>query len=96
MGMSLCVVGLRDENSSLHKKMVRVLDALRDLGESENLPVALVKYFGRTYDDDDLPDLALEVELKSTEWGDEDRAGLEILVSEIPEGVKKIRFYNSW
>jgi hypothetical protein len=90
MGMSTHVVFLRDGNDEEHQKKVKVLKACIDANVA--IPKEILDYFDGSYD----PDVALEINFKAREWGDHYRSGYEVDLDEIPEGVKTIRFYNSW
>lgn len=90
MSMSTHVVFLRDKNDPKHQEKVRVLKACMEAGVE--LPQKINDYFDGS-DDEDLP---LEIEYEAREWEDSYRSGYEINIDEIPEGVKTIRFYDSW
>jgi hypothetical protein len=89
MSTNLSVIGLRDENDPSHIKMVKAKEAL-DAAEIE-WPKEVYDYFdGSRYSD-----TPLEVKIPNNEWGNDYVSGYEILVSEIPKNVKKIRVYLS-
>ena len=89
MSISMHVVYLRDEGDEDHRKKVAVLRACNEAGVG--VPVEINEYFQGTSDES----LPLEIEAKPIPWHDDYREGFTIFVDEIPEGVKKIRFYLS-
>ena len=94
MSMSTHVVGFITEENETYKKHLAVLKACHYANVS--LPKETAEYFG-----DDSPELylaeeKLEVEIPVSKWEDPSSSGFELNVSDIPEGVVKIRFYNSW
>lgn len=99
MGMSTNVLGLRDPNDPKHKAMLEVLQACRKAKTS--LPKEVNAYFsGDDYESiaDIDPDAAIEVGLDKIlkEWKGNESEGYELRVSDLPQGVKILRFYNSW
>lgn len=90
MGMMTFVKGLRDANDPKHVKMVAALKAC--LAASIKMPPELEAYFDGTAN----PDRALEVEIKSTDGNGEMEKYIDVVVADIPPGVKVIRFTNSW
>ena len=90
MSMSTEVVFLRDKNGKKHQAMLKVLRACVEGGI--DTPAEVDNYFGG----DDNEDYPLEVNFKAREWISEYGNGYELDIDEIPEGVKTIRFYNSW
>lgn len=97
MGMSTWVIGLRTDQNPEYQKQVRVVEACKDAG-IEKLPPETAKYFNQDYHpaDVDVED-ALLVKIPTKEWSDGDMSeGYEISVADIPSGVVKIRFVNSY
>jgi hypothetical protein len=90
MSMSTWVTGLRDANDPKHVKMVAAMKAC--LAAGLEFPKELDIYFDGTAN----PDRALEIEIKSTEGKREMEKYIDVVVSDIPPGVKVIRFTNSW
>lgn len=89
MGISLRVIGLRDETDANHIKMVEAKDALDAAGIE--WPKEIYDYF----DGSKYSDTPLEIKIPNNEWGNDYASGYEILVSDIPKNVKKIRVYLS-
>lgn len=81
------VVGLRDRDDENHLKKVKVLKAC--LSANVGLPEELKKYFGYGWDEN----YPLEIEIRSYHLATDNGLGIEVNLSEIPEGVKIIRFY---
>lgn len=90
MGMSTHVMLLRDSNDPEHQKKVKVLQAC--LEANVDVPEEIEKYFD--YSDD--PDQGLIIPFKAREYNGRESMGVEIDIDELPEGVKTIRFVNSW
>ena len=95
MGMSTDVTGFVSPNNETYKKHCKVLRACIDAGISE-LPKETAEYFNSKYPSESLFENKLSVDIVAKEWQNNSSSGFEIKVSEIPEGVDKIRFYNSW
>lgn len=95
MGMSTHVTGFVSPENENYKKHSKVLIACIEAGISE-LPKETAEYFGSKYPEKYLLEEKLEVKIPTSEWGNEYSFGFEIIVSEIPDGVHKIRFANSW
>lgn len=91
MGMSTYVYGIRPPDETW-KKMKAVWDACNDAGV--DLPQDVRDFFAG----DDPHDDGVKVDIDAAEHWDEqgDAIEYEIMVDEIPEGVKSIRFVNSW
>ena len=92
MGMSTHIIGFIPPDEK-YKKMLAIKEQCDGLGIS--YPSEVDDFFDGEVDPSgegyevDLDDIA-------TEWNDAHRQGLQIDVSNIPESVKIIRFYNSW
>ncbi len=89
ISMSANIVLLRDRNDSTYQKYLAILLACQKA--DVDLPDEVDNYFGGEYD----PDFPLEIEFEPREWHNEYYEGYEIDISELPKGVKTIRFYNS-
>lgn len=89
MGVSLHITLLRDGNSPEHIAKVNAMRAL----DAANIkwPKELYDYFDGSPDQDG----PLEIEYEPKEWSSDYESGYEIDLSELPEGVKKIRAYLS-
>ena len=97
MGMSTNVTGFVSEDNETYKKHAKVLIACNEAGIKE-MPKETAEYFGETYPEKYLLEEVLETKIPYHEFNDSEysASGYEIIVSEIPEGVHKIRFSNSW
>lgn len=95
MGMSTHIVGFVSEDDETYKKHSKVLIACNEAGINE-LPKETAKYFDSKYPSLSLLDDKLEVKIPQHEYSADMTEGFEIIVSEIPKGVHKIRFTNSW
>lgn len=93
--MSTNVVAFISEDDETYQKHAKVLRACIDAG-IEKLPKETAEYFDLDYPEEYLFEEKLETPIKTHKWGEDMRDGFEIYVSEIPEGVHKIRFYNSY
>ena len=89
------VKGFVSPENENYKKHAKVLIACIEAGISE-LPKETAEYFGSKCPEEYLLEEKLEVEIPIREWDNEYSSGFEIIVSEIPDGVHKIRFANSW
>ena len=95
MGMSTRVVGFISPNNETYKKHAKVLEACIEAG-IEKLPKETAEYFGDNYPEKYLLEGKLQVDVPKHEYSADMTEGFEIIVSEIPKGVHKIRFTNSW
>ena len=95
MGMSTRITGFVSPENENYKKHSKVLIACIEAGISE-LPKETAEYFGSEYPDQYLLEEKLEIKIPKHEYRGDMTEGFEITVSEIPEGVHKIRFVNSW
>lgn len=95
MGMSTHVTGFVSPENELYKKHSKVLEACIEAGVSE-LPKETAEYFDSKWPEKYLLEEKLEMKIPTHEYSDDSSQGFEIIVSEIPEGVHKIRFVNSW
>ena len=95
MGMSTSVKGFRSPEDSEHQKHVKVLQFCKDMGVS--LPEETAEYFGDDIRIDRIdPDDLLVVEIPFHKVDVDDGYNYEVILSEIPKGINKIRFSNSW
>lgn len=95
MGMSTNVKGFVSPDDPTYKKHVKVLIACSEAG-IEEMPKETSDYFGDSYPSIDLIEEKLEIKIPVKEYNGDMEDGYEIIVSEIPEGVHKIRFFNSY
>lgn len=84
-----------DNTFQKHKKvLVACLDA------NVSLPKETAEYFGANEPDLELLDEKLSIELKEfihyTPIQTDGETGFEVDLRDIPKGVTKLRFYNSW
>lgn len=97
MSMSTWVTALRSADNPEYQKQLNVLKACREAGVSK-LPPETAKYFEQDYHPQDVDEEnALVVKIPSQKWNDRGiHQGIEINVADIPSGVSKIRFINSY
>jgi len=95
MGMSTHVQGFVSPEDETYIKQSKVLLACIDAG-IKKLPEETAKYFGNDYPEEYLLEQRLEVKIPIHEFSNSHSQGYELIVSEIPKGVHKIRFINSW
>ena len=89
MGMSTHVIGFRPPDETWHK-MKAAWDACAAVGLEP--PESVVRFFNY-----ESPDAAgVEVEIESREYCGEMQEGIEVDIDALPEGVRVIRFINSW
>ena len=95
MSMSTHIKGFVSEENDIYKKHSKVLMACLDAG-IEKLPKETAEYFGFEYPEKYLLEEKLEVDIPMHEYHADMVDGFEIIVSEIPAGVYKISFTNSY
>lgn len=95
MGMTTRVYGFVSPEDETYKKHANVLRACID-AEVETLPKETAKYFGSEYPEEELFEEKLKTKIPCHEYSEDMQEGYEVIVSEIPEGVHKIRFVNSY
>lgn len=95
MGMSTHVIGFVSDNDATYRKHSKVLIACCEAGIKE-LPKETAEYFGSKYPYESLLEEKLQTKVPTHQYHDDMQDGYEIIISEIPEGVHKIRFYNSY
>lgn len=93
MGMSTHIILFRSKNDRIYQKFLKILLSCKDAGIEP--PKEVDDYFGG-YGIDNDPEAPLTIKFKPKEWRNNDSEGCEIDLEELPEGVKTIRFYNSW
>ncbi len=86
------IVLLRDRHGSTYQKYLKILMACKEADIDP--PPDVDKFFGGNGIDDD-PDYPLEIDFQPKAWKDDYNEGFEIDLSELPDGVKTIRFYSS-
>lgn len=90
--MSTHVVGFISDDNPTYQKHLKVLKICREANVS--LPIETKNYFGGDWEN--VEEEKLEQEIPKHEWSNDMSEGFEIIISEIPQGVSKIRFYNSY
>jgi len=95
MGMSTRITGFVSPENENYKKHSKVLIACIEAGISE-LPKETAEYFGSKYPEEYLLEEKLEIKIPKHEYSEDMTEGFEIIISEIPQGVHKIRFVNSY
>lgn len=93
--MSTHVYAFISSDNETYEKHAKVLRACIDAGVSE-LPKETAEYFDCKYPEEYLFEEKLEVEIPTYEYSADMEEGFEIYISQIPEGVHKIRFVNSY
>lgn len=94
MGMSTHIVAYISDKDPTYQKHKAVLMACIEANIKE-LPKETAEYFGSRAPEQYLAEEKLEIEIPKEEWGDDYSQGYEIKMKDIPQGVHKIRFYNS-
>lgn len=87
--------GTLTHNNETYKKHSAVLKACIAADISE-LPIETAEYFGEKYSDEYLLEQKLQTDVPTHKYNTDGEDGFEIIVSEIPKGVHKIRFVNSY
>jgi len=95
MSISTTVCGLISSDDDLYKKHSKVLLACIE-AEIKELPKETALYFNSKYPNEGLLEEKLTVELKTCSFNKENESIIEVIISEIPKGVYKIRFANSY
>lgn len=98
MGMSTHIQAFTPDTDETYQKHKKVLIAC---AEAEiDLPKETAKYFGYTYPEMCALEEKLQVTLKKgvhyRDYNEDMSEGFEIELKDIPKGVTKIRFYNSY
>ncbi len=98
MSMSTSIQAFIPDTDKTYNKHKKVL--LACLEADVELPKGTAEYFGEEHAEEYLLEGKLEIDLKEgkhyNEWSGEDSEGFEIELKNIPEGVAKIRFSNSY
>lgn len=92
--MSIHIKGFISSKNETYKKHSEILIACIQAGIKE-LPKETAEYFGSKCPNKDLLEEKLKIEVPITECSNNHSSGVEIIVSEIPEGVCKIIFTKS-
>lgn len=93
--MSTHVTAFTSPNNTEYQKHAKVLKVCLEAGLKQ-LPPETAEYFGASYVDESLLEEKLEVNIKATKFSAEMENGYEVYIKDIPAGVEKIRFYNSY
>ena len=93
--MSTYIKGYIPATDPLYVKHANVLKACFEAGIKE-LPEETAKYFGVKNPEPCMLEEILEVKIPVTEIFNDSRVHYEINIKDIPQGVEKIRFTNSW
>lgn len=93
--MSTTVTAFIPPSDPTYLKHKKVLEACLE-ADIQELPKETATYFGSEYPDKSMLEEKLKINLKKHAWSDESSEGYEIYIKDIPEGVEKIQFYNSW
>jgi hypothetical protein len=98
MSMSTSIRGFIPDTDPEYQRHKKVLLACKEAKVS--LPEETAKYFGSKYPDLCLLEEKLEVNLVNgthyKEYRAEMQEGFEVDLTKLPQGVTKIRFYNSY
>jgi hypothetical protein len=95
MGMSTHVVAFTSPNNTEYQKHAKVLKVCLEAGLKQ-LPPETAEYFGDSYVDESLLEEKLEVDVIASKFSGDMVDGYEVYLKDIPAGVEKIRFYNSY
>lgn len=93
--MSTHLTGFISDDNDLYKKHSAVLKACLAAGIKE-LPTETAEYFECKYPEEYALEEKLRIKIPYKEYSADMSEGFEIIVSEIPQGVYKIRFTNSY
>ena len=93
--MSTRITGFVSPENENYKKHSKVLIACIEAGIKE-LPKETADYFGSKNPEEYLLEEKLETTIIKHGYQKDMEEGFEIIVSEIPKDVHKIRFVNSW
>ncbi len=95
MGMSTHVTAFTSPTNTEYQKHAKVLKVCLEAGLKQ-LPPETGDYFGSDSVDESLLEEKLEVSIKTHEFHADMVEGYEVYIKDIPAGVEKIRFYNSY
>jgi len=93
--MSTHIKGFIPDTDPTYQKHKKVLIACYEAG-IKKLPQETAIYFGNEYPDPYLLEEKLEVDILFNKLDDDSSNHYEVFIKDIPEGVEKIRFSNSW
>lgn len=98
MGMSTHIKAFipdTDPEYVKHKEILQVCNK-----HNVTLPKETSKYFDNLYPNEVLLDNKLEIKLEPnvhfTRWREDSSEGFELDLTKLPNGITKLRFYNSW
>lgn len=91
MSMSTHIVGFRPADESWNN-MKEIWEACTKA--KVKIPDDVMKFFDGEAPGDK-PGCEISIKKAVADWGDDYRSGYELDISKLPEGVSKIRFYNS-
>ena len=98
MGMSTGIQAFIPDTDVDYQKHKKILLACMEADVS--LPKETAIYFGEDYPTNYLLEQKLSVKLKQgvhyKDWSNETSEGFEVDLLELPKGVTKLRFSNSW
>ena len=95
MSMSTNVIAFVSPENEDYKKHSKVLLACIE-ANIEELPKETAEFFGDKYPGEYLLEEKLEIQIPLHDYKDICSEGFEIIISEIPKEIYKIRFINSW
>lgn len=95
MGLDTFIVGFISDETDIYKKHAAVLIACIAAGIKE-LPTETAEFFGSKYPSTSLFEEVLQVKIPYKQSSKDTNDFFEILVSDIPKHVHKIRFTNSY
>ncbi len=91
MGMSTHIIAFRPPDKEW-LEMKQVYDACLTAGI--DIPGQVEAFFGGDRPDDS--GVRIDISLLLEEWQEESRQGYQLDLSKLPDGIKILRFYNSW
>jgi hypothetical protein len=95
MGRSMTIIGFTSPENKNYKSHAMVLKAYVK-ANLDKLPKETAEYFGSEYPDECLLEERLEIKIPKHEYCGDMTEGFEIIISEIPRDVYKIRIVNSY
>jgi hypothetical protein len=95
MGMSTHIKGFVSPENELYKNHSKVLLACLGAGIKE-LPKETAEFFDCKFPALYLLEEKLEINIPFKEYNEDMGDGYEVIISELPKEVYKIRFYNSY
>jgi hypothetical protein len=91
MGMSTHVIGFRPPDEQW-RKMKAVYDACKAAGTEA--PRSVIEFFNDEEPDDN--GQSADIKAATRPYQDDSREGIEVDITKLPQGLKIVRFYNSW